>query len=736
MKKNIVEVTKKIETLVNKYDDIISKEAGSIYRNLNMESAETIENNIQTRKDNNKLLEIGIVGRVKAGKSSLLNALFFDGKNILPKAATPMTAALTVLSYGDVLAVEVEFYTKKDIENIKNNSLRYQEKIEELTTQYIEEMNRQSMGSRAKSFIGLNKKEIKEKSKKRAIQDAEIDSELKAAYEQYLDIEKTEINIEDIENKTILKVETIDNLQDTLKEYVGAGGKYMAFTKSIHIRFPEENLRNIQIVDTPGLNDPVQSREERTRKYLSTCDVVFIVSPSGQFINNEDIELLDRITMTEKTRELYIVSSQIDNQLDGSEKDKHNAVLPKVLEGITQTLGKHLVSALEQLKRNNPEVTSEYDVLIKNNSDRIIHSSAMSQTLITLYDEKEKWDASALHTWERLKKNYPDYFTDSDHVLSKFNLALLSNMDEMHNILNNVRKNKGKILVEKQSDYIDAKKSSQVKFVDEIIEYAHEQIDKIHDTDTKDIKEKKVKLELIQVKASKALEEKYLENVDDLSIDLKNSLKQISRKLFDEFKISLSTQEETTIKSGGVCSSSKTIIKVRTGAAYGILTSLIAEIEAETYDEGEKIVNQWKKQLNPMIVNTLRENVSDDDIDIDTLKSIVKYAVRSITLPEMEYSSDIPDSLQPVGTLKNEDAQDYLSDATNYAINKLRPRVGKDITKYIKTLKNELVEINPAELIFNSYKDDIEQLQEQIANRELFIEKFERLIDEMERVAE
>ena len=42
-------------------------------------------------------LQIGIVGQVKAGKSSFLNALFFDGENILPRASTPTTAGLTIL---------------------------------------------------------------------------------------------------------------------------------------------------------------------------------------------------------------------------------------------------------------------------------------------------------------------------------------------------------------------------------------------------------------------------------------------------------------------------------------------------------------------------------------------------------------------------------------------------------------------------------------------------------------
>ena len=47
----------------------------------------------------NKKLNIGVVGQVKAGKSSFLNTLLFGGQEILPKAATPKTATLTKMEY-------------------------------------------------------------------------------------------------------------------------------------------------------------------------------------------------------------------------------------------------------------------------------------------------------------------------------------------------------------------------------------------------------------------------------------------------------------------------------------------------------------------------------------------------------------------------------------------------------------------------------------------------------------
>ena len=68
----------------------------------------------ETLLKESSFLQIGVVGQVKAGKSSFLNSLFFDGESVLPKASTPMTAGLTVLEYSDRNYFEVEYYAQED----------------------------------------------------------------------------------------------------------------------------------------------------------------------------------------------------------------------------------------------------------------------------------------------------------------------------------------------------------------------------------------------------------------------------------------------------------------------------------------------------------------------------------------------------------------------------------------------------------------------------------------------
>ena len=77
----------------------------------------------------NSILKIGIVGQVKAGKSSFLNSLFFNGENVLPRASTPMTAGLTVLRYGEKNEFEVEYYNREEWQTFEYKAKQYDELV-------------------------------------------------------------------------------------------------------------------------------------------------------------------------------------------------------------------------------------------------------------------------------------------------------------------------------------------------------------------------------------------------------------------------------------------------------------------------------------------------------------------------------------------------------------------------------------------------------------------------------
>lgn len=198
------------------------------------------------RKLDNDTLTIGVIGQMKCGKSTFLNSFVFEDC-ILPAATTPMTAALSVITYGEQKKIVAEFYNKDEWSEQKLQASR---SLEEVSGNSFEE-------SKIKAA-----KELVEKS-----------SKLGAELEKYLGT-------------------TQEDSFDNLEEYVGADGRYISITKSVTIYYPKEYLKGVEVVDTPGFNDPIISREERTKEFLKKADVVLLMLYAGRPFDATDRSIL------------------------------------------------------------------------------------------------------------------------------------------------------------------------------------------------------------------------------------------------------------------------------------------------------------------------------------------------------------------------------------------------------------------------------------------------------------
>ncbi len=335
---------------------------------------EELEKTLKEMQDTDRDLKVGIIGRVKAGKSSLLNALIFEGKEVLPKAATPMTASLTVLKYAQNLSAEVEFYSPKDITELKNEHARYEREFQRIVEEEVKKQKeKQSMANRAKEGFkeGLNKfskmlsvnksdkeapkerilsdEEISEKARRIAKSELEKDTRLVSSHDQYERMKKSGLlNTETLDSH--IHANSLEELHQKLLQFVGANGKYMPFTKAVEISLNNFNLKDLEVVDTPGVNDPIVSREERTKALLKDCHVVFIISPSGQFLTDSDMGLFDRVSNKEGLQEIYFVGSQADSAVcEMSVVAKSDRHLPTALEMAQKSLSSSLDKTMEGL---------------------------------------------------------------------------------------------------------------------------------------------------------------------------------------------------------------------------------------------------------------------------------------------------------------------------------------------------------------------------------------------------
>lgn len=190
-------------------------------------------------------LTIGVIGQMKCGKSTFLNSFVFE-EDILPAATTPMTAALSVITYGEKERIVAEFYTNDEWAEQKQQASR---SLDEVV-------------------------------------DSLDESKVKAAKELVSKSAKLGSSLDNLLGKT--QEDSFGNLI----EYVGADGKYVSITKSVTIYYPKEYLKGVEIVDTPGFNDPIVSREERTKEFLKKADVVLMMLYAGRPFDATDRDII------------------------------------------------------------------------------------------------------------------------------------------------------------------------------------------------------------------------------------------------------------------------------------------------------------------------------------------------------------------------------------------------------------------------------------------------------------
>lgn len=733
---SIIEISKQLEELVIKND---LTEISSVLKNeYAISKSDELKKAISQIEDEGRTLKIGIVGRVKAGKSSLLNALVFDGKDILPKAATPMTAALTILEYSDETKAEVDFFSQEDINDIKIDYENYIVQVENLTKQKFEELSKIKL-KKIKELTPELTNEIEDKAKKRAHNEMKNNDKLFSSYDQYQKIKKSGVTINELNEYKTIVADDMTSLNNKLYDFVGANGKYMPFTKSVTLKLKEDSLKDIQIIDTPGVNDPVTSREDRTKELLKYCDVVLVVSPSGQFLSSEDIDLMDRITTKEGISEVYIVASQVDNQLFGSEKAKGNGTVSGVLNVISSNLSQLQKSVLTKQKEQFPEIGITFDKLI---DSKVLLSSGISYSMLKNFDNKENWDKSTNKVWENLNEHYPDYFNTKDIALA--NLENLANINKIKNIIDDVRVKKDKILQKRKDEFIKIKQKSLLEYKDAIEENIKESIKRIQNSDIDAIRTQKEELLKVQTRVSKMINEEYFDLIESLELDIKSTLTDKVKSYFNKTKNDVRDSESTETESRevyvGRCGflwldkEYKTVASLHTVVKAGFIRNSLEDLTYEIEDTIDKdsknyLIN-WKKSLYKSLVSALRSEVGDDALDITLIRQTIRAVLNTAKYPEISYNGDMPSELKKSGTLKNHEAESFLDAASNY-ISNLNNRVRDDIKSYIESLVNILKGQNIADNIFKRYTSDIEKLENDIKYKELSLDRLNNIIQQL-----
>lgn len=751
MEYSFIEKLKKIDSIATRYDDITGEIAGTVRSESGVNSADKMEQEISAISSAERLLSIGIIGRVKAGKSSLLNSLFFGGKQVLPKAATPMTAALTIIAYNKNPHAQIEFFTPQDIASLQQEGEAYK-------TLYERKLKEETQAAHEKEktkHIPFDKDRVERLVKR------DMEKNPKAGSAQQYDCMKksgklSEFSAGKVNTTTTITGDKISDLMDNLSRYVSADGEYMPFTKSVKLYLDIEALKDIQIVDTPGINDPIKSREKRTEDYLGQCDVVFVVSPAGEFLSDEDINLMGHISGKKGVNQIFLTASRFDQQLYGSEKEKAGGILPKVVENIRSQLVSHAKGICEIRKKQDPECAEMYQSLIDDIDNRVLLTSSICDALQLLFEKQDEWDEDMKYTWELLTEDYPDYFSQSAALT---NLNTIAGVSAVKQNIDMVRQKKDDIIQKRQNEYAQKQERNVDSYLDALKDALDENLNRLKNTDAAELQEQKNAKERMRQNASVEVDDAFDEAVFNFKTGLSATLKQNSRGLFDEVGDFASYEKTETRnvsrlreKSGLLSSvarffgdwfntdwgyesydATETVRTLQTAPVKRKINDLAINLQSDLEDCAEKAVMEWRGTVQQKTISALRKSFDDESmIDIPLLKTSIRKVVGNMRIPEFKLSGvKFGDNYS--GKLTDDEIDNFLAEIDEH-IGDLRSAYAAQIKSFLNEMEASAKKESLSSLLFSNMDKELENLEKQIENKKSTLERYNSCIKELSAV--
>ncbi len=744
----------------------LQEKAGPFISENAVIKTEELEKTLKGMQAENRGLKVGIIGRVKAGKSSLLNALIFEGKDVLPKAATPMTASLTILKYAKTLSAEVEFYSQENISELKNEHARYEREFQRIIEEKVKEQKeKQSLANRVKEgFKNFSKslsinKSGGEAPKERVLSDEEIlrkiakselekDTRLVSLYDQYEKMKKSELlNTETLDSR--IQADSLEELNQKLYQFVGKEGKFMPYTKAVQISLNNPNLKDLEIIDTPGVNDPIVSREERTKALLKDCDVVFIISPSSQFLTDNDMDLFDRVSNKEGFQEIYFVASQTDSVVCApSEVQNSRHHLPTALENTQKTLLSGLNQTMEALIQKNPNQRGIFEKAIKNG---VILASGACFSMYKDFENQSSWEREKEEyqlAWENLTNDYPNAFDSDDK--SKESLLLLSNMDAIRGRLEEAAKEKENIISQRLQKYLEAQANNLHNLITQLSQDLEKEKKRVKNADMGAIKKQIEAYEKLSGNIEIGFREAYEEFIFNFIKNIRDGLDKTLTEAIQKAGAGAQKEEgkeyyTERVKQGGAWGSFKRIFLgwANNDAGYDEVRCTRAVVKAgavvdyliEMHKICEKALNDsvgsfkivFKKELYAKVFPVLRQIINDDDlIDEAAFKKSVHAVTDGIKFGEFDYT--LPSEIgAKMGFLRGDGAVQFIQSVEKH-LRDFEAKTENDVKEYCTDLRKNLEKQDFANGVLSKLKKDMQNLKNQVQNKEQSIAQLDAQI--------
>lgn len=643
----------------------------------------------------NRKLNIGVVGQVKAGKSSFLNTLLFEGKEILPKASTPKTATLTKMEYSEENVIQIEYYSSEEWETLEDNAkVDLDDEIYTSAREIVELVHRNGIDPY---------------------------SYLKKGYDR-------------------IKFDTYENLISNLNDYVGEDGKYTPLVKAVVLYLNKDEFKGISIVDTPGLNDPIASRTIRTKEFIEICDVVFFLSQSGSFLDKSDWELLSSQLPQKCVKRLTLIASKYDSGIrdilrvqddDDIFGDDENTAdnIPDACRIIKRKLGKRARSKVEEFARNLEERGSSPELIevIRQCSKPIMVSSLAYN--MTGKDQAE-YSPEERNIYAALKQFSDDMESD---------LKLLGNIDEVRTLFNEAVSEKEAILEEKSKNFIPNAREELKNLLAGYLEKTNKRVQILENNDREQLLKQKSAIERqmgsIRADVAKVFGELNA-NLDTEKVVGIAELRSVSKDYLNIKERTGSTTKTGSYTTGHLFWKKAHVYTYEEHYSYCIAADAIENLSKFCLDASNQVEEVFSEalQLKEIKRNLLNVIVSNFDMgsekyDSSFFKILVEEAISKIVFPVFDI--DISDTINSIagkfnGELTSADQKTELSAALSNAISRIYEELHKGLDEAVEKFKNELSAVRQKveDALLTNISEEFEELLSQCDNKEKEIAEY------------
>lgn len=681
------------------------------------ESLKNLKISLEEKRQEGRIFKLGIVGQMKTGKSSFLNEYLF-GEEILPTAATPMTAALTLIKYSDENKAEIEFYSKDDWGSIEENNKEYEKEYRKALEEAKEEAEK-------KGRI-FNKERFKFE---------DVDSILKGSYEIYKNFKENGLDKNSLGETKTIKISDKKNILEDLKEYVGSKGKYTPLVKMTTLYINDDRIKDYIIVDTPGTNDPIISRGQKTKEFLGKCDYIVFLSYSSQFLDNNDNAYIKEQLPSEGIRDILILASKFDNQLSQ--------------ESVFEDADGNIKIAYEEEKRKLTRKLNRWSEDFKKDKNPLDLSKSelefQSTMLYRIYKNFDKLNGIEKEIFDRLKEDY------DNSTFTKELLKELSGMPAVEKKISNILVRKEEIMKNGIKALLDGKRDNIFKILDKI---------------KKGFEERKFELSDVRMKDVESKINNLQEKISDLSSEIKNSVRtereNFDKKLKDEIskisnikdrysslqKQSRSYEEEVDIDRGWFDSNRKSWWKilphtetktVRRNETFINIQDSIEQIVSFAQDTSERIERTSERLISK---NVIKKAMRDGIIDLFELGdrpkvvSVIDNYIQKISIPQIQFDvnkyRDIVLSKYSSSYSQERDIN-FIEGLHSKALLTIIEDAEKSFTNVNEKLNTVLeeIEINIVDELKEGIEGDLKMLKEQLENQKESIKMTELGIEEV-----